>query len=139
MGFINSMREWFSASRRQAIYVAVAAIVPVLVLTGIITDSQTEFVLTIAAVVLQVIAAVLALLNLSVAQAGEWFVSAGRATIYTLAVAAAPAAVGLGWISEAQGANALTIVSVGLTVLAAVIGVAYLKPDVEPLPELISA
>lgn len=134
MGFINTARSWFTAARRQAIYVAAAAIVPVLVLAGIITDKQTEFVLTIVSVALQVLTGVLALLNLSPAQAGEWFVTGGRAAVYALAVAAAPAAVGLGWITEDQGANVLTIISVGLTVLGALIGVIYLRPDPEPEP-----
>lgn len=129
MGFINTLRSWLSAQRRQAIYVAVAAIVPVLVLTGTIGDNQTEYVLTITSAALQSIAGVLALLNLSAAQAGEWFVTAGRAAIYALAAAVAPAAIGLGWITEVQGTNVLTIVSVGLTVLGAVIGVIYVKPD----------
>ena len=134
MGFINTVRSWFSAQRRQAIYVAVAAVVPVLVLLGVITDDQTEFVLTIASVVLQVIAGILALLNLSATQIAEKFIAGGRAAIYTLATVAAPAAVGLGWITESQGANVLTIVSVGLTVLAAIVGVIHLSPDPEPEP-----
>lgn len=134
MGFIDRFRAWFTAARRQAIYVAAASIVPVLVLTGLITDEQTEFVLTIVSVVLQVIAGLLALFNLTPVEAGEWFVTAGRAAIYSLAVAAAPAAVGLGWITEAQGANVLTIISVGLSVLGAIIGVIYLRPDPEPEP-----
>lgn len=129
MGFINALRSWFTAQRRQAIYVAVAGIVPVLVLSRVITDAQTEFVLTITSVVLQVFAGLLQLFNLTPGEAADQFITSGRAAIYTLAVAAAPAAVGLGWITDAQSANVLTIVSVGLTVLGAIIGVVYLTPD----------
>jgi uncharacterized membrane protein len=125
----SSFRGWFTAQRRQAIYVTVAATVPALVLTGVITDSQTEYVLTLTAAVLQVIAGVLALTHLTPTEAGERYVTVWRAGIYALAATTAPAAVGLGWITETQGATVLTALSVGLTVLGALIGVITLTPD----------
>ncbi len=132
MGFINKLRSWFTAKRRQSVYAAVAAIVPVLVMTGTITDDQTQFVLKIASAVLSVIAGLLQLVNLSPAEVGREFLTSGRAAIYTLAMTAAPAAVGLHWISTEQSAHVLTIVSVGLTVLSAILGVVFLTPDAEP-------
>lgn len=135
MDYIKRGTAWFTAQRREAIYVAVAAIVPVLVLTRVIEPGQSEFVLTLVTVVLQVAAALLALLNLTPAQAGDWFVTRGRAAIYGLAVLAAPAAVGLGWLSDTSASDVLTIVSVGLTVLGAIIGVIFIKPDINvPVP-----
>lgn len=128
MRFIDQFRKWFTEDRRQAVYVAVAAIVPVLVLTRTITEDQTEHVLTVVSVVLQVVAGVLALLNLTPRQAGEWFITAGRGALYALAALMAPAAVGLGWITEEQSVSVLTVVSVVLTALAAIVGVIFAKP-----------
>lgn len=132
-----NISSWFTAKRREAIYVAVAALVPALVMFGIIADDQVEDVLTIVAIVLQVVAAVLALFHMSPVAAGEWFVTAGRAAIYAAAAIAAPAAVGLGWITEAQSVTWLGILSVVLTVVAAVIGVVNLKDDAPEEPEYI--
>lgn len=129
MKLVARIRAWLSAARRQAIYSVVAAVVPVLVLAGTITNDQTQYVLTGTSLVLQVLAGVLQLSNLSPAQASDWFVTSGRAAVYAIATAAAPVAVGLGWLNDVQTAHVLQIVSVALTVVAAILGVVHARDD----------
>lgn len=126
---ISKVRAWFTAKRRQAIYAGAAALAPILVTFGVITDGQTEFVLTLTAAGLQGFAGVLALLNLSWSGAASWFVVAGRATIYGLAATVAPAAVGLGLLPGELSVNILTGLSLGLTALQALISVIHITPS----------
>jgi phosphatidylserine synthase len=125
----NSIKTWFTQERREAIYLAVAGIAPILVTAGVISEGQTEFVLVIASAALQAFAGLLALFNLKVSEAASWFTGVGRGIIYALAATVAPAAVGLGWVNDDASANILTWISLGLTALAAVISVIYLKPN----------
>lgn len=129
MSFIASVKGWFTQERREAIYLAVAGLAPILVTAGVITEGQIEFVLVIAAAALQAFAGLLALFNLKVSEAATWFTGVGRGVIYGLAATVAPAAVGLGWLTADSSVNLLTWVSLGLTALSAVIGVIYLKPN----------
>ena len=126
---IQKITAWFDAQHRQAIYAAVAALAPILVTLGVITDGQTEAVLVIGSAALQAFAGILALVNLTPRAAGEWFVTAGRGAIYALAAGVAPAAVALGWLTDAAAVNVLTGVSRGLTALAALIGIIFITPD----------
>ena len=127
---MSALAAWFTTSRRQAIYAAVAAIAPVLVWAGRLAPDDVEPILTLTTVALQMLAGVLMLVNLNPRSAGDWFIRSGRATIYALGVAAAPAAVALGWITDEQSGTLLTGLSLGLTALSAVIAVLYATPPV---------
>jgi hypothetical protein len=120
------IEDWFTAARRRAVYAAVAALAPALVAFGVLAPAQVEPVLVLATVALQALAGVLQLRHLSVADAADWFRRSGRQTIYTAALAVAPAAAAFGWISDT--APVLEALSLGLTVLASVVAVAHLEP-----------
>lgn len=124
--FLADLRDWFTDTRRQAIYAAVAAVAPLLVYAGILADGSVGYALTLVQVILQVGAGVLAILNYTPRAAASWFVNGGRATVYALAVIAAPAAKGLGWITEQQSVSWLTATSLGLTALASVLSVMFI-------------
>lgn len=126
---IKAIVAWFTPARRQSIYAAVAAFVPILVGLRVFGQSEADALLTIATVVLQLGSAILLLVNLRPSEAGEWFLTAGRGTLYALAALAAPAAVTLGWITNDQSASALTAISTGLTVLASVVGIVFAKTN----------
>lgn len=123
MNFINKIRSWLSAARRQALYTSVAAISPILVTLGFISGDDVQHILTLTAAGLQGFAGLLALLNLTRKAASSWFITAGRGVIYAMAATMAPAAVALGLLTEAASVNTLTGLSLGMTALAALLGV----------------
>jgi len=125
--FWKKVDAWFSPERRQAIYGAVAAIAPALVGIGVLSEPQVEAILIIVAAVLQAGAGLLAMLHLTPVQVGTWIQTVGRGAIYSLAATVAPAAVVLGWVTEAQSVNILTAVSLVLTVVASSLGVAMVS------------
>lgn len=135
---MSRLIAWFTAARRQAIYAAIAALAPVLVYSGNLAPEHVEPVLTLTTVALQMLAGIMMLANLNPRSAGDWFIRGGRATIYALAVAAAPAAVGLGWVTDEQSGTMLTGLSLGLTALSAIVAVLYVAPtDASPqTPEI---
>lgn len=126
---IEAIRGWFTSTRREAIYAAVAALAPVLVLTGRINETQIDPILTLTATVLQVLAAGLMLANMRATEAADWFQSTGRAVIYSLALAAAPAAQALGWLDADQASASLEALSLGLTALASIIAIVHITPS----------
>lgn len=126
---IQKIRLWFDEGRRKAIYTFAATIAPILVYLGVITDGQTESVLVIVSAVIQAFAGLLALVNLTPGYAAQWFVTTGRAVIYGAAAVVAPAAVTLGWLTDATAVNVLTWVSLSLTALAALVSVIFITPD----------
>ncbi|MGL4998026.1 MAG: hypothetical protein ACRC5T_03585 [Cetobacterium sp.] len=130
MNFWKNIEAWFSPERRQAIYGAVAAIAPALVGVGVLAEGQVEAILIIVAAVLQSGAGILALLNLTPGQAGTWFQTVGRGVVYSLAATVAPAAVALGWFTEATSLNILTGVSLVLTLMSSVLGVVIVNQKV---------
>lgn len=123
MNFWTQVDVWFSAERRQAIYSSIAGLAPALIAIGLLSDPEVESVLVIVAAALQAAAGVLAILHLTPMQVGRWFQTVGRGIIYSLAATVAPAAVALGLLTDAGSVNVLTGVSVGLTVIASVLGV----------------
>jgi hypothetical protein len=123
---MGKIRDWFTVSRRRAVYSLVVAVVPLLVAVGWVGPAQVEPVLTLAAVALQILAGALQLTHLSPAGAATWFRRSGRAAIYTLALVAAPAAAALGWIADAD--QIVSAVSALLSVGAAILGVVYIEP-----------
>jgi hypothetical protein len=124
--------EWFTAQRRKAVYAFVVVLVPALVVAGWMSPAQVEPVLTLAAVALEVLAGVLQLRHMSLAGAADWFRRSGRQAVYGLALAVAPAAAALGWVSDA--AQLITGVSAVLSIGAAVLAVVFLRPDADPDP-----
>ena len=118
---LAALAAWFTPARRQAIYVAVGALTPILIYTRTITEGQVESVLTITSVALQGFAGILALINLNTRQVASWFITTGRAAIYAAAVLVAPAASNLGWINPETAENWLAILSMSLTALASLL------------------
>ena len=123
--FINRLREWFTVQRRQAIYAAVAALVPVLTMTGLITEGQTEAVLSITSVALAIVQGALQVSNWRPDQIATWFVSGGRLALYSLAATGFAAAQVLGWITPDASATSLQVIATGLLVVASIIGVIF--------------
>jgi len=136
---IDKLRAWFTAKRRTRIYAAVAAIAPLLVFTGTLVEGQVDHILTITSVTLQAFGGLLALANYTPTAAASWFVSSGRAVLYGLVAAVAPAAVGLGWVTTSGADTILSGFSLSLSALASVVAVITLTPDSAPaspaLPE----
>src|SRR5690606_25635272 len=89
---IARARRWLTIERRQAIYAAVAAVVPILVYAGLLSSGAVEHIMTLTQVTIQILAGTLALLNYTPRAAASWFVNQGRAAVYALAILAAPAA-----------------------------------------------
>jgi len=126
---LANLTAWFTAQRRQFIYVGVGSIAPLLVYLGIITEGQTGAVLTVATVALQMFGGVLALLNLDTRSAAKWFITSGRAAIYGAAILLAPAAQQLGWLGADQSDKFITVLSIAMTAFASLLSVVTLTPD----------
>ncbi|WNM27563.1 hypothetical protein RN607_00755 [Demequina capsici] len=130
---LATLTAWFTATRRQKIYAAVAALVPLLVWTGTLVAGQADHILTLTTIVLQAGAGILQIAHYTPAQAASWFITTGRLILYSTAGLAMPALVGLGLFTAAAGDTILQGLSMGLTALAAVVAVITLTPD-SPAP-----
>lgn len=126
---MQRLRLWFTPERRQAVYLATAALATLLTSTGVITDTDASQYLILASLAIQALAAILQLSNLSGPQVAGWFTRAGRATIYAGAVAVAGAGVALGWFTDAAAADALSILSASLTAFSSVLAVLTLGKE----------
>jgi hypothetical protein len=120
---MNAIKTWFTPARREAIYAAVAALAPILVTAGVLADNWLQPILVITSAVLQAVAGIIALSNLTPTDASRWFGTVGRGIIYGGATTVAAAVVATGLITQDFATNALTGISFGLTALAALLGV----------------
>lgn len=133
---MEAIRNWFTPATRDKIYAAIAAIAPILVTAGVLVPAQVEPIMVIVAALLQAFAGLLALVNLRATEAYRWFATAGRAVIYSGAVAVAGAIVTLGLVTQDWATSALTYTSFGLTALAAILAVVTPKVVDVPVEEI---
>lgn len=114
---------WLTEPRRQAIYLVLSTTATSLVTFGVMTDSEAEQYIKLGALALQGLVLLLQLVNMSAATLGNWFTTKGRTILYSGAVALAGIGVALGWFPDSAAAQTLTIVSVVLTNIGAVVSV----------------
>lgn len=132
--WLKKVTAWFTPAKRAALYAIAVAIVPFAQQMGWVDVEKGGAWLTITAVVLQVVAGSLMLLNLDKTSAASWFTERGRAIIYATLATVAPALQTIGLFSADQTEVILQNVSHGLGVLVAIVAALYIKP-VSPEPE----
>ncbi|UOE45900.1 hypothetical protein [Agromyces larvae] len=135
MSLLERLRAIFTINRRQSIYAAVAVIVPLLVNLGVITEGVGGQILALLGGALALLAAILQLVNFSPAGVASWFLNVGRAALYAAAGVVVPALVFFGVISQDLGVAALAQISTVLASLAALVGIFFSIPVVEPAIE----
>lgn len=120
---MNAISNWFTPTRRESIYAAIAAIAPVLVTLGFISQGWVQPILVIASAVLQAFSGIIQLIHLKPTDAARWFGTVGRGIIYGGATTVAAAIVAMGLITNDFASTALTYLSFGLTAFAAILGI----------------
>ena len=128
MKWLKKFRSWFTPARRAAVYAVAVAIVPLLNSLGIIPTEQGDAWLTIVSAGLQVVAGVLMVTSLSVSDAAAWFTTKGRAAIYSVMLAVAPALQVIGLVTPEQAEAVLQNVSHALAVLVAIVAAVHMTP-----------
>ncbi len=118
---MSTITLWLTDGRRQAIQAAIVAVMPLLVLTGVLLDVQVEAVLAVSAAVLQLAQGIFALVLLRPSAAARWFGTVGRGLIYALAGAVGPLGVAFRWWGNDTAGMILTVTGLALTALAAVV------------------
>lgn len=138
MEWLKKVRNWFTPARRAAVYAVAVAIVPLLNSLGIIPTEQGDAWLTIVSAGLQVVAGVLMVTSLSVSDAAAWFTAKGRAAIYSVILAVAPALQVIGLLTAEASEEILQNVSHALGVLVAIVAAVHMPPkkdDIIVAPE----
>ena len=115
------MPEWLTDERRQKIQIFLASLAPLLILSGLTTDTIAEQLLIISGAVLQFVAAGLSLIHLRGDMTDAWTIA--RGAIYTFAATVAPAMTALGVFNDNTQATILTAVSLGLTSLSSLLAI----------------
>ncbi|MGW9345578.1 hypothetical protein ACWGR3_28915 [Streptomyces albidoflavus] len=131
---MNTIAKWFTDAKRQAIQAAIAAVMPLLVLSGALLDAQVEVVLVAAGAVLQLAQGFVGLSLLRRSDAARWFGTVGRGLIYALAAAVGPLGVAFRWWGDDTAAAILTVTGLALTALAAVVQIVNVQ-TVDALPD----
>ena len=138
MTILARLRAFFSIERRQSVYAAVAVLVPLLVNLGVIAEGVGGQILAISGGALALLAAVLQLVNFTPEGVASWFLNIGRVALYAAAGVAVPALIYFGIITQDAGAAALAQISTVLASLAALVGIFFsvpvVEPEVEPTP-----
>jgi hypothetical protein len=120
---MKKIREWFTDDRRVALQAFLAVLGVLAVQLGFATEELTGLVLVFTGALLQLLQALLALAFLRPSEAAVWLDTIGRGVVYAFAAAAAPVAVAVGLITDAQAGAILAAVSTALTALAAFLAV----------------
>lgn len=131
----TAVAGWFTPARRVALYAVALAILPILTRTGILTEETSGAWAIIVQAVLQVVAGILMLANLSFADAATWFARGGRAAIYSLGGFVAPALTTIGLFTSEQADFWLKLLSDLLAVAAALLAALYINPTPTPAVE----
>lgn len=125
---LKRLLTWFTPGRRAALYAVALAILPMLSRTGLIGEGDVEPWTIIIQTVLQVLAGVLMLANLTFQDAATWFARGGRAAIYSLGAFVAPALTALGLLTTTQAEYWLQLFADVLSILAALVAALYITP-----------
>lgn len=125
---MNTIRDWFTDTRRIAIQGFLATLGVLAVQVGLATEEQTGLVLVMAGALLQLLQGLIALAFLRPSEAHVWFNTTGRGLVYALAAAAAPVAVAIGLINGTESAGILTGISTALTAFSALLAVLNARP-----------
>ena len=115
---MKRIAQWFTDARRQAIQGALSALMPLLVLGGIVSTAAVDEVLTASSAVLQLAQGVVGLALLRPSAAARWFGTVGRGLVYGLAGAVGPLGVAFRWWGDDTAGTVLTITGLALTALA---------------------
>lgn len=115
--------EWFDTERRQKFAAAVAAVAPLLIMFGVLTEGAAEQWSIIVGAVLATLGPVVSLVNLSRTALAGWLITSARGVLYGAAAAIFPALAALGLLTTEQSTNALALLSTSLTVLASVVAI----------------
>lgn len=119
---MKKFAAWFTTERRQSIQIFAASLAPLLILFGIGTEGTWEQVLILVGAGLQFVSNLLSLVNLRVGDWGKAY-AVVRGAIYTLGLAAAPALVALGVISQEHADTALLGISLALATLGNLVSI----------------
>lgn len=117
---MKKLYTWFTPARRQGIQVWFGSLAPILILLGFATETWTQQALVIIGAVLQFLAALLSLVNISGIIA-IWTVI--RGAVYALAATVSPALVILGIYDENMSARLILVISLGLTSISSLVAV----------------
>lgn len=129
------MSQWLTPGRRQAIQAASATIVTALTTIGLITGGQAQAITTLIAQILAAAIAALALTHLDRTQQATWLQANLRATVYALALAAAGVAMAFNLVGQDQVEEILTVISVVLTILQALVSIVNAPVEAAPTVE----
>lgn len=134
----NALRRfgvWFDTTRRQSVQAAIAAIAPLLLTLGILTEGALEQWTLIAGAVLAAVGPLVSLVNLTRSQFASWLITGARGVLYGGAAVVVPALAVLGYIGQDQSTQILSLLSHSLTVLAAVVAIFTAGKQAHPVAE----
>lgn len=120
---LHALRVWLTDVRRQAVHAALGTIATLGVTIGWVTDDQAALIAGVTGSALALLQGSLGLLLLRPSDAARWFGTTGRGLIYGLAAAGGALGIGFGLWGSDSVAQALGIVSVGLTVVSSLLSV----------------
>lgn len=114
---------WFDSERRQKVQAAIAAVSPLLIMFGLVTDSALDQWAIITGAVLAAVGPLVSLVNLTRTEFAGWLLTSARGVLYGAAAVIVPALAALGYVSNEQSTTVLALLSNSLTVVAAVVAI----------------
>ena len=114
---------WFDAERRQKTQAAIAAVAPLLIMFGLVTQSAVDQYAIIVGATLAAVGPLVSLVNLTRTEFASWLITGARGVLYGAAAVIVPALAALGFMTDEQSVTVLALLSNSLTVLAAVVAI----------------
>lgn len=114
---------WFDAERRQKMQAAIAAVAPLLIMFGLVTDSAVDQWSIIVGATLAAVGPLVSLVNLTRTEFASWLITGARGVLYGAAAVIVPALAALGYVTDEQQTTVLALLSNSLTVVAAVVAI----------------
>lgn len=128
--WLHALRVWLTDVRRQALHAALGTVATLAVTVGWVTDDQAALVAGLTGSALALLQGGLGLLLLRPSDAAKWFGTTGRGLVYGLAAAAGAVGIGFGLWGDDSVTQALSVVSMALTIVSSFLGVV----NVQTLP-----
>ncbi|URM87295.1 holin [Microbacterium phage Antuna] len=122
-GAARRFGAWFDAERRQKTQAAIAAVAPLLIMFGLVTQSAVDQYAIIVGATLAAVGPLVSLVNLTRTEFASWLITGARGVLYGAAAVIVPALAALGYVTDEQQTTVLALLSNSLTVISAVVAI----------------